>query len=457
MGSLFTEELIQGAWKKVCHLKHHSRTASEGIREYERSADERTAVLTEQLQQGTFRASPATTDAASAADWQQLTLSFPAAEDLVVAQAVYEIIRDTTDRQAGCSSYAFRHGLSASAAVQEVAMQREVGMSWVVHAKLDTAPSLCTLAALTKHNDALKVPPEVYLALTDLLPHITAATEKSFSREHAAPGYLLFRLLVNAVLSKCDHAFHQAGFPVVRYAENLLLFATSRSEATSALPLLHKVIGELDMKCGLVAAKVWSFRDGFCFLGTDFDQEQPPCEMFERNSPSTEKRPLFVSRQGSRICSRRGRLVVEDRDTEQILDVPQGSVDRIVCFGSVGLTTGARSWALRHGVPVVLASRRGSYLGTLVGAGSEAKVSRLRAQITASDDAPGVAIARAMITAKVAKQEAVLRRFQQQAVRKNVNEAVAALRDMSAMLPNCTTRGELMGVEGAAAAAYFPA
>jgi CRISPR/Cas system-associated endonuclease Cas1 len=52
----------------------------------------------------------------------------------------------------------------------------------------------------------------------------------------------------------------------------------------------------------------------------------------------------------------------------------------------VGVSAGARSWALANDVGVVFVSRRGSYLGQTIAADSASRVVRLRAQIRASAD-----------------------------------------------------------------------
>lgn len=104
-----------------------------------------------------------------------------------------------------------------------------------------------------------------------------------------------------------------------------------------------------------------SFEEGIAFLGEDFGPRYPPV-LEGAGVRELDRKVLYVARQDTRVRVKQGRLHV-DKDDEPILDVPTSHVERVVLFGSVGLTVGARTWAMVSDVDVVLASRRGNYLG----------------------------------------------------------------------------------------------
>jgi CRISPR/Cas system-associated endonuclease Cas1 len=83
---------------------------------------------------------------------------------------------------------------------------------------------------------------------------------------------------------------------------------------------------------------------------------------------------LYVGMPGSRVRVQAGRLIVESKDGTAALDVANGRVARLVCFGAVGVSAGARSWALAHGVEMVFASARGNYQGSMVGPSDDDRV-----------------------------------------------------------------------------------
>ena len=117
------------------------------------------------------------------------------------------------------------------------------------------------------------------------------------------------------------------------------------------------------MELGAEKTAVASFFEGFAFLGEDFGPRYPPAEG-EGRIREPDKKILYVAKQGSRIQVRKGRVQVI-QDDHELLSVPVSDISRMVCFGSVGVTAGARSWALQNGVDVLLASRGGGFHRTI--------------------------------------------------------------------------------------------
>ena len=97
-------------------------------------------------------------------------------------------------------------------------------------------------------------------------------------------------------------------------------------------------------------------------------------------------RILYVGRDGARVHVKAGRVLVDAPGSLPATSVPKNSVTRIVLSGNVGLSAGARSWAMRSSVDVVCLSRRGSYQGTLIGTNRGAHASRLLAQVALTGD-----------------------------------------------------------------------
>ena len=62
---------------------------------------------------------------------------------------------------------------------------------------------------------------------------------------------------------------------------------------------------------------------------------------------------LYVGRDGAYIHVKAGRIIVDAPGALPATSVPKNSVTRIVLSGNVGLSAGARSWAMRGGVDVV--------------------------------------------------------------------------------------------------------
>ena len=169
-------------------------------------------------------------------------------------------------------------------------------------------------------------------------------------------------------------------------------------------------------------------------------------------------RILYVGRDGARVHVKAGRVLVDAPGSLPVTSVPKNSVTRIVLSGNVGLSAGARSWAMRSGVDVVCLSRRGSYQGTLIGANRGGHASRLLAQVAlVGDRERRVRLAASLIGAKIRGQIHVLTRIARRDETVHVADTTAHMHAWRRSLTDARTLDEIMGIEGACSNAYFDA
>ena len=169
-------------------------------------------------------------------------------------------------------------------------------------------------------------------------------------------------------------------------------------------------------------------------------------------------RILYVGRDGARVHVKAGRVLVDAPGSLPATSVPKNSVTRIVLSGNVGLSAGARSWAMRSGVDVVCLSRRGSYQGALIGANRGAYASRLLAQVALTGDRERrVRLAAGLIGAKIRGQIHVLTRIARRDETVHVADTTAHMHAWRRSLAGTRTLDEIMGIEGACSNAYFDA
>lgn len=220
---------------------------------------------------------------------------------------------------------------------------------------------------------------------------------------------------------------------------------------------MNDAADDLGMMLGADKSAVMSFDEGFAFLGEDFGSRYPPALSGQRII-EPDRRVVYLAMQGAHARLDSGRVVVESAADTELLSVPSGLVERLVCFGAVGVSAGLRSWALASDVDLVFLSRRGTYLGHALPAVGERRISRLRAQLAAADDGDRtLRFARAVVNAKAGKQKILLQRLARRDNHEFVAESVRHIDHLLTMLPDCATRDEVMGIEGAAAREYFTA
>ena len=169
-------------------------------------------------------------------------------------------------------------------------------------------------------------------------------------------------------------------------------------------------------------------------------------------------RILYVGRDGARVHVKAGCVLVDAPGSLPATSVPKNSVTRIVLSGNVGLSAGARSWAMRSSVDVVCLSRRGSYQGTLIGSNRGAHASRLLAQVAlVGDRERRVRLAASLIGAKIRGQIHVLTRIARRDQAVHVADTTAHMHARRHSLAGARTLDEIMGIEGACSNAYFDA
>ncbi|MFT4136282.1 CRISPR-associated endonuclease Cas1 [Microbacterium sp.] len=450
MATLFSRatslQALTAAWADVSERRDDE--VSDSIARFRENADERLAKLAAQIADGTYRPSGLFEVVIPKEDGDPRVLQVPTVRDRVVERAVLNVVAPHVDPLLGPSSFAYRAGISVADAVQAVAHWREQGHRWVLRADIaDCFPSMPRRVAFRMMTAAL---PET--SLDDL---IESLMWRDAAERGVPQGTSLSPLAANLVLTRLDGALLDRGFPIVRFADDFVVLCRDEAEGWEAARIATEALRGVRMTLSAEKTEVMSFEHGFTFLGEDFGPVFPPV-LDDHRVPEPTKRVVFVGAQGSRLRKSQGRLLVESRGDETLLDVPLGHVERLVLFGSVGLSAGVRAWAFANGVEAVFLSRKGNYIGSHFGVNSGTKVRRLRAQIaTADDDERALGFARVAVAAKLAHQMTVLRRFPSSEHADDGREAIAQIDNCLKLTRLAQTRSELMGVEGAGAQVYF--
>jgi CRISP-associated protein Cas1 len=448
---------LAAAWADVLASDREDGVLGAGVARFAEDADEHLACIVADLESGGYEPGPLTPVAIPRPDGRMRTLHIPAVRDRVVERSVLAVLTPVIDPLLGPFSYAYRPGLGVADAAQAVAALRDEGLGWVARSDFHDCFGSIPVPLLRRMLSVLIEDPGLFALIGALLERRAAAHGGAAVVQGLPQGSPLSPLWANLVLAGFDTRVARAGFPLIRYADDVAALAASQDEAWEAMRVMSETAGELGMPLAADKSAVMSFEEGFCFLGEDFGPRYPPVLAGHRVD-EPDRRVVYLGLQGAHARLASGRLIVESSHDEELLNVPSGSVERIVCFGAVGISAGLRSWALATDVDLVFLSRRGSYLGHAWPAGSSQRIARLRAQLAFADaSSRWLPFARAVVSAKVRKQIVLLQRF---ARRDNAGDVLAAAGQMEqllAMLPGCATRDEVMGIEGAAAREYFGA
>ena len=169
-----------------------------------------------------------------------------------------------------------------------------------------------------------------------------------------------------------------------------------------------------------------------------------------------QKQVLYVTHQGAKIHRSNG-MVGVTIDQDRVERIPADTLDRILVFGNVQVTTQVIALLLRHGVGLSFLSSSGRFRGQLISPESGNVFVRL-AQHERFHDAPFRArFARDLIAEKLREARALLNRHARnhKDTADDIRTAVRELRELARRLDPVPDPETLRGFEGAAAAAYF--
>jgi CRISPR-associated protein Cas1 len=165
---------------------------------------------------------------------------------------------------------------------------------------------------------------------------------------------------------------------------------------------------------------------------------------------------LYVREQGSSLCKRGGRLLVE-KDGKQLLEIPLRETDSVAVFGNVQVTTQALSELLERSIPLAFFTRNGRLKGHLAPEAAKNVPLRLAQYKASQDEARALALAKASVRAKLLNCAALITDYRAHYPSAELEQAADTLACAADKAMAASSHSELLGCEGAGAAAYFRA
>jgi group II intron reverse transcriptase/maturase len=197
-------------------------------------------------------------------------IGIPCVRDRVVQQALHQVLSPIFEAKFSSRSHGFRVGRGSATALEVVDRAVKHGYSWVVDADIES---------FFDHLDHEKVLELVNEEVADgsvvrLIRHILTAGVVQPGASEVEPTELgspqggpLSPLLSNIYLHPLDVGMVAAGYGLVRYADDFVIFAKSESEAREALSLAREVLSELGLSLHPEKTRIVSVDAGFEFLG----------------------------------------------------------------------------------------------------------------------------------------------------------------------------------------------
>jgi len=285
--------LVDKVWRKTTLRRAFDQVRKNGgaagadprtIRQFEAKLDEEIDRLSEELRSGDYRPRPIRRV------WidkpgtkEKRPLGIPTVRDRVVQTAVRRVIEPIFEREFAEHSYGFRPRRGAKDALRRVDALVKAGCVWVVDADLkgyfDSIPRDRLMADVRRRI----VDGRLLSLLEAFLSQPVMEGLELRTPVHGTPqGAAISPLLANVYLHPLDEAAREAGFEMVRYADDFVILCRTREEAEAALDLVRRVCAERGLTLHPAKTRIVRERQddedvdggaevGFDFLGYRFE------------------------------------------------------------------------------------------------------------------------------------------------------------------------------------------
>jgi RNA-directed DNA polymerase len=199
-------------------------------------------------------------------------LGIPTVRDRVVQTALLHVLEPIFDVTFAEHSYGFRHGRGCHHALERVESLLNEGYGYVVDADLkgyfDTIPKDRLMERIGEQASDSRVLRWVRM----FLDQGVMEGLKEWTPETGTPqGAVISPLLANIYLNPLDQRMAEAGYAMVRYADDFVILCRTREEADRALELVQRWVEDNDLVLHPTKTKIVDARtDGFDFLGYTF-------------------------------------------------------------------------------------------------------------------------------------------------------------------------------------------
>jgi RNA-directed DNA polymerase len=223
MDKVYTRPNLRAAFARVKANQGAAGVDHQTIKQFERDLEANLAKLADELQAGTYRPRDVRRHwiPKPGKPQEKRPLGIPTVRDRVVQAALCNVIAPIFERDFAAQSYGFRPQRGCKDALRRTAQLLKEGFTYVVDADLqsyfDTIPQERLLEQVrTKSSDG-----RVHALIEAFLKQGVMDAGKHWTPEEGTPqGGVLSPLLANIYLDPLDHAMAQAGYEMVRYADD---------------------------------------------------------------------------------------------------------------------------------------------------------------------------------------------------------------------------------------------
>lgn len=274
---VYRPKTLYAAWQAVKRNGGSAGTDHENVERFEEKLEEKINKLSEELRTETYQPRLIKrTYIDKPGSREKRPLGIPTVRDRVVQSAIWLVIEPIFERQFRPHSYGFRPNRGCKDALREVEKRLKAGYTHVVDADLrayfDSIP-----------HDRLMQDVQRYIADGRLLKLIESFLKQDvldglakWTPETGTPqGAVISPLLANLYLHPVDQAMEEAGYAMIRYADDFVIMCKDEAEAKQALHKVSQLVTERGLVLHPEKTRVVNISEagqGFDFLGYHFER-----------------------------------------------------------------------------------------------------------------------------------------------------------------------------------------
>lgn len=271
---VYAEKNLQAAFREVARNQGAAGVDHVTIEMFEKRLDENLETLSRALWSGDY--SPH----AVRRTWipkpgsnEERPLGIPTVRDRVVQNALRHVLEPIFEKEFAPHSFGFRPGRGCHDALARVEQLLEDGYTHVVDADLkgyfDTIDHDILMERIEDRVSDGRV---LSLVRTLLGQGILDDGVLTLPEAGSPQGSVLSPLLSNIYLNPLDHLLADAGYAMVRYADDFVVLCRSAAEADAALDLIREWTASARLTLHPVKTQVVTAESGFDFLGYHFER-----------------------------------------------------------------------------------------------------------------------------------------------------------------------------------------
>jgi len=276
MDKVYTRSNFESAWQKVKSNRGAAGVDGQSILKFEKKLLQNIEYTREELRTDRYEPKPVKRKwIPKPGSTKQRPLGIPTVKDRVVQTALRNVIEPIFEAKFSENSFGFRPGRGCKGALREVDRLLKTGYAWVVDADLknyfDSIDHERLMDEVKKEISDGRI-----LGLVEgyLKQHVLDGLKEWEPEKGTPQGAVISPLLANIFLHPVDVAMAEAGYRMIRYADDLVVLCLSLEEAEAALSMVRALAEGRGLALHSEKTRIIDAtkKGGFEFLGYHFER-----------------------------------------------------------------------------------------------------------------------------------------------------------------------------------------